>query len=70
MGIDPAILVCAITSGWAISGATSPFTASVLLIGAFGKVSPSHVGLRWNGPYALTCGAILSLWIMLLVALT
>lgn len=68
LGIEPAVLVCAITSGWALSGATSPFTASVLLVGAFGKVSPVHVGLRWNGPYALTTGVVLSLWLMLLVA--
>lgn len=69
LGLPPALLVCAITSGWALSGATSPFTASVLLIGAFGKVSPTHVGLRWNGPYALVCGAVLSLWLILLLNL-
>lgn len=66
LGIEPAILVCAMTSGWALSGVTSPFTASVLLIAAFGKVSPLHVGLRWNGVYALVCGATLSVWLFLL----
>lgn len=69
LGIEPAILVCAITSGWALSGATSPFTASVLLVGGFANVSPSKVGLRWNGAYALTTGVVLSLWLMALVAL-
>jgi len=67
LGLNPAILICAITSGWALSGATSPFTASVLLIGAFGKVSPKHVGLRWNGLYALTSAVVLSLWLLLLM---
>lgn len=69
LGIDPAVLVCAITGGWALSGATSPFTASVLLIGAFGNVSPGHVGLRWNGVYALTTGVVLSLWLLALTLL-
>ena len=67
MGLDPAILVCAITSGWALSGATSPFTASVLLIGALGKVNATHVGVRWNGIYALVCGSVLSVWLLFLV---
>lgn len=66
LGIAPAVMVCAITSGWALSGATSPFTASVLLVGNFGRVSALHAGLRWNGVYALTCGVVLSGWILLL----
>ncbi|WP_428929144.1 hypothetical protein [Marinibacterium sp. SX1] len=64
LGIPPALLVCTITSAWALSGVTSPFTASVLLIANFGKVSPARAGLRWNGPFALTCGALTSLWLV------
>jgi C4-dicarboxylate transporter len=64
MGITPATLIVAITSGWALSGATSPFTASTTLVAAIGGVSASHVGTRWNGPYALICGLALSFWIM------
>lgn len=64
--IDPAIIVCAFTSGWALSGVTSPFTASVLLIAALGKVSPTYVGLNWNGLYALVCGIAMSLWLLVL----
>ncbi|WP_458792728.1 hypothetical protein [Yoonia sp. MH D7] len=66
LGVDPAIVVCAITSGWALSGVTSPFTASVLLVAALGKVSPTHVGLHWNGLYAFVCGIAMSLWLLLL----
>ena len=68
LGVAPAVMVCAITAGWALSGATSPFTASVLLVGAFGGVSASHVGVRWNGIFALVCGVLLSGWIVLLTA--
>ncbi|SFD53124.1 hypothetical protein [Roseivivax sediminis] len=69
LGISPALMVCTITSGWALSGATSPFTASVLLIANYGGVSPLRVGIGWNGTYALICGAALSLWILALAAL-
>ena len=69
LGIAPAVMVCAITSGWALSGATSPFTASVLLVGNFGGVSATHAGLRWNGAYALVCGVVLSGWILILSTL-
>ncbi|PZX18815.1 hypothetical protein LX81_00508 [Palleronia aestuarii] len=69
LGVSPAIVVCAITSGWALSGATSPFTASVLLVGAYGKVTASHVGVRWNGLYAGAAGVVISAWITVLTLL-
>jgi hypothetical protein len=65
MGVAPATLIVAITSGWALSGATSPFTASTTLVASIGGVSAAHVGTRWNGPYAFICGLALSSWIML-----
>lgn len=66
LGLHPAVLVTAITGGWALSGNTSPFTASVLLVGALGKVRPVHAGLVWNGAYALILGVALSLWVLAL----
>lgn len=69
MGIAPAALVAAITGGWAISAATSPFTASVLLVGSYADVSPRRVGLVWNGPYALIMGVIVSVWVAVLMRL-
>ncbi|WP_236638483.1 hypothetical protein [Mangrovicoccus ximenensis] len=66
LGVTPAAMVVAITAGWALSGATSPFTASTLLIADFGKVSARRVGLIWNGPYLLASGVLLSGWIVLL----
>ncbi len=65
LGIDPSVMIVAITGGWALSGATSPFTASTLLIGVIGGVSASHVGMRWNGLYAATAGALLSAWVLI-----
>ena len=66
MEIHPAALVTAITGGWALSGATSPFTASVLLSAALSGVSTRQAGIGWNGTYTLVMGAILSLWVLLL----
>lgn len=66
MGISPTVLVTAITGGWALSGVTSPFTASVLLAGSLGKVPPREAGLIWNGPYAAVMGVVLSAWVLLL----
>lgn len=62
MNIPPTALVVAITAGWALSGTTSPYTASVLLTASFGKVSPMMAGLGWNGVYILVTGAALTLW--------
>lgn len=63
MGVSPADVIVAITAGWALGGASSPFTATTMLIGSLGGVSAFHVGLRWNGAYLLICGVALSLWV-------
>lgn len=62
LGVEPVAMVVAITGGWAISGTTSPFTASVMLVGALSDQSPRQAGLRWNGAYALVMGTLLSAW--------
>ncbi len=67
MGVPPAALVAAVTGGWAISGTTSPFTASVMLVGGFGGLPARQAGLRWNGPYALCVGCAISLWVLILI---
>lgn len=64
LGVQPVAIVVAITSGWALSGASSPFTATTLLIGSFGGISATHVGLVWNGAYTLICGVVLSIWVI------
>ena len=65
LGADPTDFIIAITAGWALSGATSPFTATTLMVGAIGKVSAREVGVRWNGVYLLISGAALSAWVTL-----
>ncbi|WP_347139579.1 hypothetical protein [Paracoccus sp. SSK6] len=69
LGIHPTALVTAITGGWALSGNTSPFTASVLLVGRLGGVDARHAGMRWNGLYALVTGAALTLWVLIAATL-
>ena len=64
LGVAPTAIVVAITSGWAISGASSPFTATTLLTGSFGGVSATHVGIVWNGTYTLICATVLSAWVL------
>ncbi|WP_206611496.1 hypothetical protein [Falsirhodobacter deserti] len=62
MGIPPTALVAAITGGWALSGTTSPYTASVLLAAKLGGVSAARAGLGWNGIYTLAAGAAMTGW--------
>ncbi len=65
LGVSPSAIVVAIVAGWSLSGATSPFTATTLLIGAFGGVSAGHVGRRWNGGYFFASAALLTGWVLL-----
>lgn len=65
IGVAPSAIVASIAAGWALSGATSPFTATTLLIGALGGVSATHVGLRWNGGYFLASAMLLTVWVLI-----
>ncbi|MDZ7711585.1 MAG: hypothetical protein U5K36_17145 [Roseovarius sp.] len=65
LGVTPSAVVVALTAGWALSGASSPFTATTLLIGSFGGISALRVGWVWNGVYTLLCGVALSVWVVL-----
>jgi len=66
LGLSPDIVLVAMTVGWAFSGATSPFTATVLLVALFGRVSATTVGLRWNGMFLLLGCLVGSAWVLLL----
>ncbi len=65
LGVEPTALVVALIAGWSISGASSPFTATTLLIGSFAGVSARHVGVVWNGLYSLICGCALTIWVLI-----
>ncbi|MGI3170884.1 hypothetical protein ACRARG_17165 [Pseudooceanicola sp. C21-150M6] len=69
MGVSPAVMICALTAGWSLSGATSPFTAATVLIGRFAGVSPLRVGIVWNGLFTLVSAVMATAWIVLLVKL-
>ncbi|KMK66215.1 hypothetical protein [Puniceibacterium sp. IMCC21224] len=65
LGVSPITLVVAITAGWAMSGASSPYTATTLLIGSFAGISAVRVGLVWNAAYVALCGTALSVWVLI-----
>ena len=66
LGVSPSVVVAAITAGWALSGASSPFTATTLMVGIFADVSARRVGLGWNGAFTALAGLVLSGWIIVL----
>ncbi|ORE89912.1 hypothetical protein [Aurantimonas sp. 22II-16-19i] len=61
LGLPPNLFVAAVTAGWALAGATSPFTATTLLVGRLGHVSALTVGLVWNRAFTVWVGAAVSL---------
>lgn len=65
LGISPNSIILALTAGWALSGISSPYTASTLLIARLGKVAPIHAGLKWNGWFTIIGGMLLSIWIII-----
>lgn len=67
MGVSPTTVVTAITGGKrALSGVTSPFTASVLLAGSLGQGAPAAGRAGLERPLCGGDGGRLSLWVVLL----
>ena len=64
LGVSPTSMVVALTAGWVLSGVSSPFTATTMLVGNFAGVSSAHVGQKWNGLYTVLCAVILSGWVV------
>ncbi|WP_417209728.1 hypothetical protein [Antarctobacter sp.] len=65
LGISPVALAVALICGWTLTGITSPFTATNLLIGRFGGVRPIAVGWVWNRSYFVITMALLCLWTLI-----
>ena len=65
MGVPPNSIIVALCAGWAITGISSPFTASTLLIAKLGRVSPHYAGLNWNGLFTIIGGVLLSIWVII-----
>jgi len=68
MGVSPNIVLAAVCLGWAFGGATSPFTATVILVAMFGKVKASAVGWDWNRVFVLLGIPVCIAWIIALSA--
>nr|WP_256478400.1 hypothetical protein [Notoacmeibacter sp. MSK16QG-6] len=66
LGIPPALMVLAIVSGWALTGLTSPFTATTMLIAKMGHITAARVGTSWNGMVFLIALAVLTLSLVIL----
>lgn len=66
MHISPVVLATATLAGWVLASISTPFTATVLLISRFAQTQAHVVARIWNGPYALVCGVVFSIWIVLL----
>lgn len=66
LGTSPNVIVAALTAGWTLGGASSPFTATTMLIGKLGGVSAHRVGLVWNGQYTIVLGLAFSAWVTFL----
>jgi hypothetical protein len=64
MGVSPTAIVVALTAGWILSGVSSPFTATTLLVGKFAGISSVHVGQRWNGLFTVLSAIALSMWVV------
>ena len=65
LGVPATSIVVAITAGWILSGVSSPFTATTMLVGKFAGVSAAHVGQRWNGLFTVLCAVLLSGWVVI-----
>lgn len=65
MGVSPNSVIAALTAGWALAGATSPFTATTLLVGRLGHTTALRVGLVWNRAFVLVAGLALSISVAL-----
>ncbi|HEY9058423.1 MAG TPA: hypothetical protein VIN77_14830 [Aurantimonas sp.] len=69
MGVSPNAIVVALTAGWALTGASSPFTATTLIVARLGHTSAHRVGLVWNRGFNLAAGLALSLSVLVAATL-
>ena len=64
-GLDPTTFAVAMLAGWALTGLTSPFTATNMMIGRFGSIRTEDVGRVWNRSYFLVAVSLLAVWILI-----
>ena len=61
-GLDPTAFAVSLLCGWALTGLTSPFTATNMLVGRFGSIPTVDVGRVWNRSYFLIAVTLLCIW--------
>ncbi|WP_319412888.1 hypothetical protein [uncultured Cohaesibacter sp.] len=64
-GLEPSCFAVAMLSGWALTGLTSPFTATNIMIGRFGGIPITDVGRVWNRSYFLVSVSLLMVWVLI-----
>jgi hypothetical protein len=65
-GLQPMVLALAYMTGWSLATHASPFVAVALIIGRLTGNDAWTVSSRWNGPFAMTGGAVASLGLVAL----
>jgi hypothetical protein len=61
--VSPLALAAALTAGWSLTVAWSPFTGSVLSVARISGMTPRTIGRGWNGPYSLASACAASLFV-------
>ncbi|SNY90107.1 hypothetical protein SAMN04515647_0251 [Cohaesibacter sp. ES.047] len=61
-GLHPSAFAVSMLCGWSLTGLTSPFTATNMLIARFGNIPTVDVGRVWNRLYFLVAVTLLSVW--------
>jgi hypothetical protein len=63
---DPALLVIALSGGWAIAMTASPFAAGALVLNRMTGLSAVDLTWRWNGLYSALAYVLLVAWLWVL----
>jgi hypothetical protein len=53
VAVSPYALAAALTAGWSLTVAWSPFTGSVLSVARLSGVPPGTIARAWNGRYSM-----------------
>lgn len=61
--VSPLALAAALTAGWSLTVAWSPFTGSVLSVARISGHKPATIGRVWNGRYSLTSAVATSIFV-------
>ena len=61
--VSPFALAAALTAGWSLTVAWSPFTGSVLTVARISGVAANTVGRGWSGRYSLASAAAVTLFV-------